>query len=718
MGQGEVPGSNSGVREMQIRLISLRLCVVLGLLCVAFARLAMGQSCPPQWTTSGGVPSVNGEVLCSTTLASGAVVVGGTFTEAGGVAASNVAKYDPATRTWSALGTGLSFATVRAVTGLPNGDIIAGGSFFSASGTSFNNIARYSAATSTWVPIVVGGQTGLPAQVNALQGLADGSLVVGGDFLQSTSQPGRYVTILNPAGSAWSALGTGVNASVTGLGVLQSGEILVLGNFTTAGANTSGRVARFNRTSGVWNVLGNWQSGLLYCATQLPGGDVVVGGSFSDAGGTFARNIARYSFASNTWTDLSSGVDNAVYGVVYRAATNDLVVGGSFGNYLPGFTARRIARYSLTDNAWSAIGDGIVGTGVNAISPIASGRVFVGGSFFSAADAAVENCVTLDGANNFVPTGRTTSAAVRTAIDVGNDTLIVGGAFSHANGVRVSRIGRYNAATGAWSSMGAGLSRTTFGLFPTVHAVAQLANGDIIAGGDFVESGAEVVNRIARFRSATGQWEPIGSGTLGTVLALLPLPGSSFLAAGSFNTIGDVSSPAVARFNSGTGSWEPFGSGMPAGVTVRAMVRLTNGDVIATGSGTTALRRYSAATDQWSAVGTISNGFSDSVDSLLLLPTGRVVVGGFFTSIGGLATRNVAVFDPTNSTWSTLGAANAVSGGNVLSLVLDADGNVVLAGSFTQAGGVAANGVARFNVASCTWQTFAPGVQGGNGVAK
>jgi hypothetical protein len=72
------------------------------------------------------------------------VIVGGGnfFTTAGGVSVSRIARYNPSTRVWSALGTGTS-SEVNALAVLPGGDVIAGGAFTTAGGVTANRIARY-----------------------------------------------------------------------------------------------------------------------------------------------------------------------------------------------------------------------------------------------------------------------------------------------------------------------------------------------------------------------------------------------------------------------------------------------------------------------------------------------------------------------------------------------------------------------------------------------
>jgi hypothetical protein len=70
------------------------------------------------------------------------VIVGGGFSTAGGVPASNIARYSPATNTWSALGAGTD-SGVRALAVLPGGDLVAGGGFTLAGGVVSAYFARY-----------------------------------------------------------------------------------------------------------------------------------------------------------------------------------------------------------------------------------------------------------------------------------------------------------------------------------------------------------------------------------------------------------------------------------------------------------------------------------------------------------------------------------------------------------------------------------------------
>jgi hypothetical protein len=116
------------------------------------------------------------------------VIVGGSFTAAGGVSANRIARYNPSTGVWSALGTGTS-SRVDALAVLPGGDVIAGGDFTTAGGVSVSRIARYNPSTRVWS--VLG--TGTSGEVNALAVLPGGDVLVGGGFNTAGGVTANYI---------------------------------------------------------------------------------------------------------------------------------------------------------------------------------------------------------------------------------------------------------------------------------------------------------------------------------------------------------------------------------------------------------------------------------------------------------------------------------------------------------------------------------------------
>jgi hypothetical protein len=93
---------------------------------------------------------------------------------------------------------------------------------------------------------------------------------------------------------------------------------------------------------------------------------------------------------------------------------------------------------------------------------------------------------------------------------------------------------------------------------------------------------------------------------------------------------------------------------------------------------------------------------------------GKVYVGGSFTTAGGVTANRVAVWDIATQVWSRLetGSGNGVN--NTVSALAVHDGKVYVGGSFTTAGGVTANRVAVWDIATQVWSTLGTG--SGNGV--
>lgn len=140
---------------------------------------------------------VDTSVRAAVVLADGSIVVGGYFAIAGGLAASRIARWDGVG--WSPLGAGIGGNNVLALAVLPNGDLLVGGEFTHAGGVGAGSLARWDG--SAWSGFG-GGLTiqSSTARVRDIEVLADGEVLVGGDFAHqddgSGRRPARGVTIL------------------------------------------------------------------------------------------------------------------------------------------------------------------------------------------------------------------------------------------------------------------------------------------------------------------------------------------------------------------------------------------------------------------------------------------------------------------------------------------------------------------------------------------
>src|SRR5579859_1653877 len=100
------------------------------------------------WLSVGsGITSRNGATVYALAMDSaGNIYAGGMFTNAGGITASNVAKWDGSN--WTALGTGVD-ATISTLAVDGSGILYAGGQFKTAGGVSANRIAKWDGRTWT-----------------------------------------------------------------------------------------------------------------------------------------------------------------------------------------------------------------------------------------------------------------------------------------------------------------------------------------------------------------------------------------------------------------------------------------------------------------------------------------------------------------------------------------------------------------------------------------
>jgi hypothetical protein len=283
-----------------------------------------------------------------------ALYAAGRFTGAGGAGASRIARWDGSS--WSPLGTGLSGVAgvsgphVTALTVFDDGGgaaLYAGGEFSTAGGVAASNIARWDG--SSWSAL----GSGLDDSVHALTVFDDGggpALYVAGDF----SSPGG---VARWDGSTWSAVGNPMNTFLRTLSVFDDGN----GPALYAGGRNVGAsgvpVACWNGST--WSPLGGWTSGgdvnWLAVHDDGSGPALYVGGSFAAAAGVPASNIA--SWDGLAWSSLGTGTNSSVERLAMADDGNGpaLYAGGNF-TIAGGIAAQFLAKWD--GSTWSPLGIG------------------------------------------------------------------------------------------------------------------------------------------------------------------------------------------------------------------------------------------------------------------------------------------------------------------------------------------------------------------------
>lgn len=523
-------------------------------------------------------------------------------------------------------------------------------------------------------------------------GPASPVLVIGGNFTRAGGVFADRVATFDPASGSWSALGNGLSGNVWALTVLPTGQLLAAGEFVSSGSASVRGLAQWSGTS--WIPLGgSLGNGYLRALLVAPGGDLIVGGDFTSIGGVAARRVARWN--GTTWSPLGAGIGSATLnsGSVNALAlypNGDLAVGGRF-SLAGGSLSAGLARWNGSN--WVSLASSLGGSvpfgpqpSVEALLALPSGDLLVGGRFdqldswLPAKNLAIRTASgwSLPCSTMGTPAGLQFPLVANLRFD-GTGAVIVGGAFTHVDGIPTNGIARWNGT--AWSAIGSG----DLGI---VYTTSWWANGDLWAGGSFLNSGAVVARGLAAWDGSA--WRATSNVVASVfdnwIWALATLPDGSLVAGGRFGSPG--STTGVARRSGGTWSSMP---GLPSSSTVSSLATAENGDLIA---GLNGVWRWNGV--GWASLGQASPA-NAAVSAVLPLPGGDIVAAGSFTSLGGYSVARIA--RRNGSVWTQLGA---IPDGFVNAVVRLANGDLVAGGTFTTAGAAGTAYLARWNGTSWT----------------
>lgn len=288
---------------------------------------------------------------------------------------------------------------------------------------------------------------------------------------------------------------------------------------------------------------------------------------------------------------------------------------------------------------------------------------------------------------------------VRAVVVQADGKILIGGDFTSVSpngGAAVTRnhIARFNADGTLDAGFNPDADRSVF-------SIAVQADGNILAGGNFLNIGGRARNHIARLNATTGSAElffaPEATGAVYTIVVQVD---TKILVGGQFSSIGGLTRNKIARLYSGGTAdsfFDPNANGNVFAIAVQGDGKiLVGGDFTNIGGQVrNFLARLEADTGLADSFVQNTNSF---VETIAVQADGEILAGGHFTFVsgGGIARNHIARLNTDGALDQDF---DPDADGDVFSIVVQPDGNILVGGDFTDIGGARLNGLGRLNAA-------------------
>ncbi len=527
--------------------------------------------------------------------------------------------------------------------------------------TSPYNLVKLSGLTGQVAPGWVGGLNG----PNSVPGVAPvysvrlhigPSLDAAGNLFALASRfygdtttffPAKYDAATGLAVAGFNGLVVAGGNSFTGY-VLATPEGIYLEGRDYYGAARTGAVIRLDANTGA--LAGNFNvnlknSGFISSSTRLADGRVVMGGSFTEANGVALNNLIRFN-ADGTFDPTFTNGPNGLVGNVKEVA-GKLYVSGGFvfsGSAQRQFLARYDATTAALDTTWNPVIDGLA----RAITGDA-GNIYMVGGFYTV-DGVVTRCLAKLSATTGAP-------------DTNWSPLLANMSFGSLCQRSIAKVGNYIYVGMPNNQNFSGIPRL-------------VVNGQ---------------NRtLARIDATTGlvdnSYDPNPNGT---AVSAMEFDGTNIYVSGNFSSIGGVST-RLAKLSGATGAIDTTFVQPLTGIPANPFwIRSTAAGIFLTGNETKSTSTVGASGSpgdirpyywkilpngsrdaQWGPVFDFNDPGSAFLATLEPLGTGRVIVGGGFSSVGineDVLRLGVAAFSTASAaslTFNQVGRGTYVIGSN------------------------------------------------------
>jgi uncharacterized delta-60 repeat protein len=530
----------------------------------------------------------------------------------------------------------------------------------------------------------------------------DGKILIAGYIGVSVNGTNHYdVARLNTNGSVDTNFQFGAGGTIVSVGLQSDGKILLAGYSVGNDTNRNG-IARLNADG---SMDGTFQPGCdanssVDRGAIQPDGKVICIGNYMYVNGTNRNGFLRLNSNGSvdgsfnpTSSNPAINFPTTAPGTIALQPDGKILIGGVF-TLVNGTNREGLARLNGDGTLDAGFDPGSSIGGVSKLVLQSDGKVIIGGDF-TTAGGATRNHVARLNANgtldsSFDPgTGpaapnygflQVTALAMQP-----NGKVLVGGDFSSFNGISRHRLVRLNTN---------GTVDTTFVPWAPLNVSTLLVqpDGKILVGGNAALDYGNDGSGLARLNPDGSLDNSFHADTIGTnddfaVIISLALQSDGKILAGGTAVRNYVPFYLLTRLNT-NGSRDTNFPAIDGGGVVRSIALQPDGKMLVGGwYGTeghdpvwmTRLNTNGSVDNTFN----VGSGPNDSINSILVQSNGKILIAGSFTSFNGTNCNHMARLNANGSLDTNFNVAAGV--GVVSAAALQPDGNILINGGFITA---------------------------------
>lgn len=287
--------------------------------------------------------------------------------------------------------------------------------------------------------------------------------------------------------------------------------------------------------------------------------------------------------------------------------------------------------------------------------------------------------------------------------------ILVGGAFSTYAGASRNRIARIHADGTLDASFVPGT-----GANELVEEVAMQSDGKIVVVGWFQQFNGHARARIARLHADGTLDQDFNAGADASIRAVAVQADDRIIIAGTFEQCNGTPRRLIARLHTDGSLDASFIPDFIDGPSIEQVIVQPDGKLLVIGNFQQVAGQWRVHIVRLNADGTLDPSFNPgtstngSIRMAALQGDGRIIVVGNFLLYDGVQRTYAARINPDGSLDHSFNAGLSIQG-DLTGVAIQADGRVIITGSFTSIGGVARQRLARLLANGALDPSFDPG---------